>query len=383
MRQLAARAAVTVVEMRYENEESSRAPNDCGCEQIITLKRRAGYTPGKIIRGLTGPTPITVLKYFERGLSLELSGTLRRGRFDAVHIEGIHMSEYVPPIQEASPGIKIIADWHNIESELMDRYARNTTNWPKSIIAKRTASLLRRSELQMLKMCDALTVASEREKEKLLARCSAAKIHVLPNGVDAQYYSPAEIAKVQPDSRGMSLRSTLLFVGSMDYHANIDAVRWFVHDMWPQISKMYPDLRFVIAGRDPALEIRRLQSDRIHVTGTIDDVRPYYAQARAVIVPLRVGSGTRLKILEAMASGVPVVSTSVGAEGIDVSDGVHLLIGNNVPELVSAVDRIFSSPETRARLIEAALNRVKSKYDWSVVGKELFSIYADLLSDSR
>ena len=118
------------------------------------------------------------------------------------------------------------------------------------------------------------------------------------------------------------------------------------------------------------------------MTGTVEDVRPYYAAAQAVIVPLRVGSGTRLKILEAMAAGVPIVSTRLGAEGIEVTDNVHLLIANTGPELISAIDKLFASPETRNRLVQAARDRVKSRYDWSIVGQALFSIYVDLLSKS-
>jgi glycosyltransferase involved in cell wall biosynthesis len=201
--------------------------------------------------------------------------------------------------------------------------------------------------------------------------------------VDVQYYSVAEIAKVLPNAGVTAFNRSLLFVGSMDYHANIDAVSWFVRDIWPEFAGKYPDLKFVIVGRDPAPEVRNLQSDRILVTGTVEDVRPYYAAAQAVIVPLRVGSGTRLKILEAMAAGVPIVSTRLGAEGIDVAHDVELLIADSGPELTSAIDDLFSSPELRDRLVQAARERVKSRYDWSVVGKDLFSVYVDLLSKSR
>jgi sugar transferase (PEP-CTERM/EpsH1 system associated) len=381
-RQLAARASVTVVEMCYGDEQPIRPPDDAGFEQIISLKRKAGYTPGRVIRGLVGPTPVTVLKYFERRLASQIAGIVKRGGFDAVQIEGLHMSEYVPVIQAASGTLPILADWHNIESELMGRYAENTSNWLRKVAAKRTATLLRRAELKFLQECQAHTVVSPREKEKLLALCPTVNVNVVPNGVDAEYFSAAEIAKIPRSATCASARN-LLFVGSMDYHANIDAVSWFVRDIWPEIAGKYPDLKFVVVGRDPAPDVLKFQSDRIVVTGTVGDVRPYYAEAQAVIVPLRVGSGTRLKILEAMAAGVPIVSTRLGAEGIDVIDGVHLVIADSGPEMVSAVDKLFASPEVRNRLVRAAWERVKSRYDWSVVGENLFSIYVDLLSKSR
>lgn len=376
-RQLATHASITVVEMHGKHEQPIKPPADCGFEKIFSLRKNAAYTPGKLIRGIKGPIPLTVLNYFEPRLASQIEEIIDKGGFDAVQLEGVHMAEYVPVIRSRS--IKILADWHNIESELMSRYSENTTNWLKRVAARRTVTLLCRTELQFLESCQAHTVTSRREQEKLIARCPSAWIHVLPNGVDVQYYSVAEIAKVLPNAGVTAFNRSLLFVGSMDYHANIDAVSWFVRDIWPEFARKYPDLKFVIVGRDPAPEVRNLQSDRILVTGTVEDVRPYYAAAQAVIVPLRVGSGTRLKILEAMAAGVPIVSTRLGAEGIDVTHNVHLLIADNESELISSIDRFLSSPEIRNRLIQAARDRVISRYDWSVIGKELYSLYCDLL----
>jgi glycosyltransferase involved in cell wall biosynthesis len=173
-------------------------------------------------------------------------------------------------------------------------------------------------------------------------------------------------------------KRTILFVGSMDYHANIDAVIWFSRVAWPQIARRHSELQFTIVGRDPAPEVRALASDRICVTGTVDDVRPFYASAVAAIVPLRSGSGTRLKILEAMAAGVPVVSTRLGAEGIEAQDDVHLLLADVGPEFAAAVDRVVSSAETRVRLSQAARALVCRIYDWSIIGKQLHAIHADL-----
>jgi len=165
----------------------------------------------------------------------------------------------------------------------------------------------------------------------------------------------------------------------MDYHANIDAVTWFSRAAWPEIARNHPDIHFMIVGRDPAPEVRALTSDRIHVTGTVDDVRPFYASAVAAVVPLRSGSGTRLKILEAMAAGIPVVSTRMGAEGIEAEDDVHLLLADSGPEIAAAVRRVASSAETRTRLSQAARALVYRVYDWSVIGKQLFGIHADLV----
>jgi len=168
----------------------------------------------------------------------------------------------------------------------------------------------------------------------------------------------------------------------MDYHANIDAVTWFSRTAWPDIARNHSDLELTIVGRDPAPEVRALASDRIRVTGTVDDVRPYYSSAVAAVVPLRCGSGTRIKILEAMAAGVPVVSTRLGAEGIDVEHNVHILLADSGPEIAAAVHRVASSAETRNRILQAARALVCRAYDWSVIGKRLYGIHADL-AESR
>jgi glycosyltransferase involved in cell wall biosynthesis len=139
----------------------------------------------------------------------------------------------------------------------------------------------------------------------------------------------------------------------------------------------------VIVGRDPAPAIRALASARICVTGTVADVRPFYDAAIAAVAPMHSGSGTRLKILEAMAAGVPVVSTRLGAEGIDVENDVQILLAETGPELVAAVDRVVTSTETRERLAAAARALVAQAYDWSVVGERLYRIHRGVMEARR
>jgi glycosyltransferase involved in cell wall biosynthesis len=260
----------------------------------------------------------------------------------------------------------------------MWRYAKTTRNWAKKIAAKRTAKLIERAEDRLLDTCAMHTVTSERERQKLLASRPSANISVIPNGVDTTYYNAEKIAEANYRSGYSDTKPTILFVGYMDYHANIDAVTWFSHVTWPEIARNHPGLQFTIVGRDPAPEVLALRSDRIHVTGTVEDVRPFYASAVAAVVPLRSGSGTRLKILEAMAAGVPVVSTRVGAEGIDAEDGVHILLADSGSEIALAISRIVSSAELRNRLTAAARALVATRYDWSVIGERLYRIHHGL-----
>jgi len=378
-RQLAKRSSVTFVEMSHPEEEHQDPPEDSGLTSVVTLDKDRTYSLSKLVRGMTGPIPVTVLNCMSCTSTSQLEGLLRSNHFDAVQIEGVHLMEYLPIIEKVSASPAIVVDWHNIESEMMSRYAQTVGNWAKRIAAKRTAKLIELAEDLLLKACKMHTVTSERERQKLLARCPDASIEVIPNGVDACYYSPRMIATAYRKSGQPESRPTILFVGSMDYHANIDAVIWFSRTIWPEITRKHPGLHFTIVGRDPVPAVRALVSERIHVTGTVDDVRSFYASAVAAVVPLRSGSGTRLKILEAMAAGVPVVSTRLGAEGIEVEDDVHLLLADHSEKIIAAIDRIVSSSETRVRLSQAAQALVSKVYDWSLIGTSLYGIHEALV----
>lgn len=380
--QLRTRASVTFVEMCSAREEQQALMEDSGVADIVTLQKDRVYSLFKIIKGLAGPVPVTVLNCWSPQSASQLADVLRSKTFDTVQIEGVHLMEYLPTIRDAPGSPAIVVDWHNIESEMMWRFSETTSNWAKKIAARRTAKLIERAEDCLLGSNVTHTVTSERERKKLLARCPHAKIQVIPNGVDTNFYTAEKIDEAARRNGHGVTRPTILFVGSMDYHANIDAVTWFCRTAWPEIAAQHPDLHFTIVGRDPAPAVRALACDRVRITGTVDDVRAFYASAVATIVPLRSGSGTRLKILEAMAAGIPVISTRMGAEGIEAEDNVHLLLADSGPEIAAAVERVVSSVETRTRLAQSARDLVCSVYDWSVIGKQLCALHEEL-AESR
>jgi glycosyltransferase involved in cell wall biosynthesis len=378
-RQLALRSSVTFLEMRSAGDEQFVHTDDSGVGNILSVDKDRTYTPSKILRGLVGPTPVTVLNCWSRRSASRLFDVLKAQQFDSVQFGGTQLIAYLAVLQELPECPAIVIDWHNIESELMWRYSDNTGNWVKKIAANRTARLIERAEDRLLETCGPHTVTSERERQNLLSRCPGANIHVIPNGVDTTFYSPTTISEARRRAGKTDVKPTILFVGSMDYHANIDAVIQFSRTAWLEIAQNHPDLNFTIVGRDPTPEVLALASDRIHVTGTVDDVRPFYASAIAVVVPLRSGSGTRIKILEAMAAGVPVVSTKLGAEGIDIEDGLHFLQADTGSDIAAAVHLMASSEETRSRLSQAARELVCRTYDWSVIGERLYKIHRDLV----
>ena len=369
-RQLALESQLTYAQIcAPDDPDAGLRPPASPHAAVETLEKERSYTPGKIVRGLLGPLPLTVTNYTSGAASRRLAEILRETRFDTVQIEGVHLSGYLPVLRAAG-ATRVVCDWHNIESELMSRYAERESNLAKKLVAKRTAQLLRQTEIELLRTCPAHTVASERERDELLRTVPGARVEVIPNGIDVGHFSVAG-GDAEP-------RKSLLFVGSMDYHANIDAVQWFAAEGWGPLSARHSEMEFVVVGRSPHASVRALAGGRLRVTGTVDDVRPYYGQAFAVAVPLRVGSGTRLKILEAMAAGVPVVSTRLGAEGIDAEHGRDILIADTPAEMVDALSLLYRDGELRARLSQGGRKLVADHYDWPAIGTKLVALHREI-----
>ena len=370
-RQLAGRASVTYLGLTQPDEEAVTIPvGDNPFEKVVTIPKNRSYTTANLVRGLIGPDPVTVLNYYSPHVSAALEDLLRNGSFHSIQIEGVHLLGYLGAIRAAAPRSIVIADWHNIESEIMRRYAETCGSFPRRLFATRTARLIEFAELKLLKGCDVHSLASDRERQKLMNLMPNARLETIPNGVDVEYYRPAHA----PGER--EVRREILFVGSMDYHANIDAAMWFVREIWPLVRTRAPGLRLTIAGRDPVACIRNLAAADIAITGTVSDIRPFYSQALAVVAPLRIGSGTRLKILEAMAAGVPVVSTRLGAEGLDVIHGENILIADTPEETVESLSAVLTDPAFRSRLVMSAQELVSQSYDWRELGQRLFQIHS-------
>jgi len=357
-RELARRTPVTYLGLRNPGDPTAvEPPSEAGFERYELVDKDAAFTPMNLLRGVAGPVPVTVLNCWSGRIKAELERTLSGARAcQSVQVEGMHLVQYLSVLRASPHRPALVADWHNIESEIMWRYSSTTPGMARKLYARRTAHLIENMELRLLRGCDVHVVPSPRERDKLLARLPSARIEVVGNGVDVAHHSDDRLAEacVRAGKPEVPERNEVLFVGSMDYHANSDAVVEFAHKTWPAIVAQHPDWRFVVVGRNPPAEVRALTDLRnVTVTGTVDDVRPWYRSAFVVVVPLRTGSGTRLKILEAMAAGVPVVSTGLGAEGLEVTDGRDIILAETPEETVEAVQSLFRSPELWRRLAEA------------------------------
>ena len=372
-RQLARHAQLTYVGLVNEDGEApasrlrERLEPQNGTE-VLAWRRDGGYRPVNILRGLLGPTPLNVLNYTSANVMAELERLLARQSFDVIQIESMHLIAYARRIRGLAPRTRLILDWHNIESEILRRYAENDSNPLRRGYALRTAALSRGVEDELLRLCHAHTVCSEREREVLRKRVAEARIEVVGNGVDCEYFAASD---------GGGERGDVLYMGRMDYHANIDAALYFAQKIWPLVRARRPELRLVIVGAQPPKAIQDLRSHNVVVTGTVEDVRPYYASALVSVVPLRVGGGTRLKVLEAMAAGTPVVSTTLGAEGLAVTAGKEILIADAPESMAEAIAGLKAGAPEWQRLAANGRLLVQQQYDWSVVGGVLLRLHRE------
>jgi len=299
--------------------------------------------------------------------------------FDVVQVEGIELARYLwPDRQHPSPtGTHplTVFDDHNAEYVLQKRAFLTDIQHPRRWVAALYSLVqwlrLRRFERQVCQRADRLIAVSEADARALIALDPALKPVLVPNGVDLTTYHP----NVAPHP-GLS-HPALVFTGKMDFRPNVDAVLWFSHEVLPRLWTRIPEAHFYIVGQSPSPRLDPLRGERrITITGHVDDVRPYIAAADVYVVPLRVGGGTRLKVLEAMAMGRALVSTRLGIEGLGASDGSELFVANDAEAFARRVLDLLRDEARRDTLGRAARAFVEQHYGWERIGPLLEAVYA-------
>jgi sugar transferase (PEP-CTERM/EpsH1 system associated) len=269
--------------------------------------------------------------------------------------------------------IKKMLSTHNVEADIWQRYYENERNRFRRWYIGRQWRKVERFEHAALNWVDGALAVSEQDRARLVHRCPGLRTALIPNGVDLDYFRPTP----QP-----ATRRHLVFTGSMDWRPNQDAARYFVRDILPLLRKARPDLECAFVGRDPPADIRELAMvPGVHITGTVEDVRPYVERAAVYVVPLRIGGGSRLKILEAMAMGRAVVSTTVGAEGLDVVHDRHLMLANDPSGFAASVLRLLDDPDMCMRLAAAGRHIVEQRYGWSALADQYGSFIRTVVGD--
>jgi glycosyltransferase involved in cell wall biosynthesis len=365
LRQLAPHARIRLLAFH-----TSGSPFTLDFASVSSFPRPPRYTAGKVLRSLATGTPLSILNYRSAEFAAALAAALEPGAFDLVWFESIHMAAYLPEIEAHAPRLPRVWNWHNIESELLFRYAAAAPSPVHALYARFTGRQLAQFEGRALACPRALHLfCSQREIDQLQPAAPQARLALIPNGVDTASFTPAPLGSSR----------TLLFVGSLDYAPNIAGLTYFTRDVWPALRERYPDARLEIVGSNPVPAVTALASlPGVHLAVSVPSVAPYYQNARAAIVPLFSGAGTRLKILESFAAGVPVVSSAIGIEGIDATAGVHYLPADSTAAWIDALSRLLDSAQTAHALAREASALAAGRYDWSIACQPLPALLKSL-----
>jgi glycosyltransferase involved in cell wall biosynthesis len=280
------------------------------------------------------------------------------------------MAPYIKAISPNSRCRKILV-LHNVAYVQYRRMMLVERNWRAKLSFFMNWLFLKRATLRHARRFDKCVVVSELDRDILKQDGPDLDITVAPGCVDTKSYP---LLTDQPTT------PTLLFVGKMSYSPNVDGAIFFCQEIFPLIKQRVPDAKLLIVGREPVSAVRALASDDVTVTGYVESIIPYYQQARVSVVPLRAGGGTRLKIPESMALGRPVVSTTLGCEGLAVTHGENILIADAPADFAAQTVRLLNDEELRRRLIANGRQLVETTYDWQVIAQQLLQVYDKTVS---
>ena len=339
--------------------------------KVITVKIKK---PSKLrflqesISNIFSFSPLVIHKYFSNEMKNRLIELLNEEKFDVIHFDHLHMAQYRIYVK-----IKItILDEHNIEYIIWDRYCETESNFLKKaflIWQRKKMKDYEKNIVQRFHLC--LTVSTQ-DMQILKTLSPNTDVTVINNGVDINYFRSFK-ENEEPYS--------LVFTGSMNWLPNEDAMVYFINDIYPLIKKSVPDVKLYIVGHSPTAKINRITvNQNITVTGLVRDVRPYLNRSQVFIVPLRIGGGTRLKILEAMAMQKPVVSTAIGHEGINILHNENIITADNPEDFANSIINLFNNQQLRNKLGENGRKLVEKEYSWGTISSILEEKYIKLLN---
>jgi glycosyltransferase involved in cell wall biosynthesis len=340
------------------------------CKDCEIIRRRTESMSGSTnylarLAGVLSSSPFTINRCRSDEMRTALERRLNTGAFDLVLCDNVFTTVNLPPTL-----LPILLNSHNLEHLVLQRYAEQESNPAKALYARTEAAKLRRFEVAACKRAALVMVCSRLDGEILERLCPGLKTAVVPNVVDVRDYEMA--TDEDPD--------TIVYQGGMDWLPNRDALYYFVRTILPLIQKEIPNVRLIAAGRNPPPEFRARFADvsALKFTGTLPDLRPVVAKAAVSIVPLRVGSGTRLKILESAALGKAIISTTIGVEGLDFVPGKEILVEDDPDAFASNVIELLRDPARRKAMGQAARNRVAQDYDVRALERSIGGVFQTL-----
>ena len=320
-----------------------------GLKQLGIEVRSVPWKPtaGRAVRGALKTKSLSSGRFFSPELVAEVNAAAAEGPLDLLQVEYMQMA----PLARHVTAARRVLDLHNVESALMRSYARSA-HGPSALVAHAEATALSAMERKAARSFDTVLVVSEKERDRLAPGFS--ELLVCPNGRDPDPSCPLPPAPTP----------TAAFVATLGWAPNVDAALWFAREVWPEVLRRLPAARLLLVGRDPAPSVRALASSSVEVSGTVSDVLPYLAQARVAVAPLRSGGGTRLKILEALDAGRPVVATSVAVDGLEDLIGRGVVVADDAAGMADALTSLLDDPDAAGALGQAGHDAVVASHSW-------------------
>lgn len=326
----------------------------------VPPRRSVGFAT-QLAAGLVSELPVVVARYRSAAMMKQVQTLLRSSEFDSLVCDFLFPASNVPDLSEA------VLFQHNVESVIWKRHAAEARNPAIRAYFSLQARRMERFERAVCRSARHVIAVSEADRRTFENEYGVSNVSSVQTGVDLEFFKPPPAAEPQAD---------LVFCGSMDWLPNIDGARYFVEQIYPHIRAKLPSCRIAFVGRRPTAWLKQIgtRDPNLIVTGTVPDVRPWLWGARVSIVPLRIGGGTRLKIFEAMAAQVPVVSTAIGAEGLPVMNGRHLLIEDDPRSFANACVALLDDSARRREVASEAWTLVAGRFSWEAVTKDFESI---------
>lgn len=370
LRYLAARHDVHLLTFDAQPADTPTAADDPLprlCQRITRVQmppRRS--IPKRAWSTLFSPFPDMALRLASEAMSMHLARLIREEEFDVVQVEGIEMAAFGFLVTVKPPGSRplLVFDDHNAEYVLQhsayETDRRDPRRWPGALYSRIQWRKLTRYEARCCRTFDRVVAVSDTDAAALRTLEPTVMVDVIPNGVDTAAYQPRPL----PDDPA----PTLVFTGKMDFRPNVDAMLWFCNHILPHVTSRAPDTRLMIVGQSPHPRLQPLARDpRVTLTGYVPDVRPLIAEAAVFVVPLRMGGGTRLKVLEAMAMGKAIVSTTLGCEGLDVVPGQEVVLADDEEQFADEVVALLNDPLRAGALGRRARAFVETRYAWDSI----------------
>ena len=369
LKQIAQRSEVTLLALETQSSDVESVVHLERFGIRVHLVQQGGKLPsvsfGTLLRAFLKKVPITVARYNVPAYRQKFRELVATETFDLVHYEMFHVAQF-----HTETHLPSLLSQQNVDAAIWRRLCQETANPLRKCLYWTQQRAFERYERLTHPQFDIVTCASEIDRQTFQRTNAAGRFEIIPNGVDVEDYQPAY---------GSEEEAHLIYIGSMDWYPNEDAVAFFADEVLPKIREKLPDVQFSAVGGNPSPRVQKLAArSHILVTGRVPEIKPYFARATVFVVPLRIGSGTRLKILEALAMGKAVVSTTVGAEGLNLVDGEEILIADEPIAFAEAVLRLLTDASLRRKIGENGRARVERDYDWRRIGEKLYRLYESL-----